>query len=89
MASEDMDSLTFAAPVLIRNLMAPASANAKTPIMEYQYDKVLLGGQRIKVVHGNMCLSCLPVPQCWMENLLISSTFLLHMRRAHVLEVEV
>ncbi len=41
MASEDMDSLTFAAPVLIRNLMAPASANAKTPIMEYQYAKVL------------------------------------------------
>jgi flap endonuclease-1 len=38
-ASEDMDSLTFATPRLIRNLMKPASQNQ--PINEYDYDKVL------------------------------------------------
>ena len=38
MSSEDMDSLTFGAPKLIRNLMAPASA--KLTINEYDYDKV-------------------------------------------------
>ena len=38
MASEDMDSLTFATPRLARNLMKPASANM--PVTEYDYDKV-------------------------------------------------
>lgn len=38
MSSEDMDSLTFATPRLLRNLMAPASA--KLPVTEYEYDKV-------------------------------------------------
>ena len=38
-ASEDMDSLTFATPILIRNLMKPQSQNQ--PINEYDYDKVL------------------------------------------------
>ena len=37
MASEDMDSLTFATPRLTRNLMKPASANM--PVTEYDYDK--------------------------------------------------
>ena len=39
MASEDMDSLTFATPRLTRNLLSPASA--KMPVTEYEYDKVL------------------------------------------------
>ena len=38
MSSEDMDSLTFGAPRLVRNLMTPAAA--KLPINEYDYDKV-------------------------------------------------
>ena len=38
MSSEDMDSLTFGAPRLVRNLMAPS--NAKLPINEYEHDKV-------------------------------------------------
>ena len=38
MASEDMDSLTFATPRLTRNLMKPATANM--PVTEYDYDKV-------------------------------------------------
>ncbi len=37
-ASEDMDSLTFATPKLIRNLMKPQTQNL--PINEYDYDKV-------------------------------------------------
>ena len=37
MASEDMDSLTFATPRLTRNLMKPATANM--PVTEYDYDK--------------------------------------------------
>ena len=36
-ASEDMDSLTFGATRMVRNLMAPASA--KLPVLEYDYDK--------------------------------------------------
>ena len=38
MSSEDMDSLTFGATRLVRNLMTPASA--KIAINEYEYDKV-------------------------------------------------
>jgi len=37
-ASEDMDSLTFATPKLVRNLMKPQTQNL--PINEYDYDKV-------------------------------------------------
>lgn len=40
-ASEDMDSLTFATPKLIRNLMKPQTQNV--PINEYDYDKVPIG----------------------------------------------
>ena len=36
-STEDMDSLTFACPRLIRHLMAPVSQ--KQPVMEYDYDK--------------------------------------------------
>ena len=39
MSSEDMDSLTFGAPRVLRNLMTPASA--KLPVQEYDYAKVL------------------------------------------------
>ena len=42
MASEDMDSLTFATPKLLRNLMKPA--NAKVPVTEYDYAKVRAQG---------------------------------------------
>eukprot|EP00884_Botryococcus_braunii_P014378 jgi/Botrbrau1/22941/Bobra.0030s0017.1 len=38
-ASEDMDSLTFATPRLVRNMMTPTTA--KVPIYEYEYDKCL------------------------------------------------
>ena len=41
-ASEDMDSLTFATPKLIRNLMKPGSQ--AVPINEYDYDKARLFG---------------------------------------------
>ena len=41
-ASEDMDSLTFATPKLIRNLMKPATQTV--PINEYDYDKAGLLG---------------------------------------------
>lgn len=39
MASEDMDSLTFGTPKLLRNLMAPVSQNI--PVTEYEYATVL------------------------------------------------
>ena len=35
MASEDMDSLTFATPRLVRQLMSPASSGL--PVTEYNY----------------------------------------------------
>ena len=44
-ASEDMDSLTFATPKLIRNLMKPATQSV--PINEYDYDKAGLLGCRL------------------------------------------
>lgn len=46
-ASEDMDSLTFATPKLIRNLMKPATQTV--PINEYDYDKA-----------GLLCAACIP-----------------------------
>jgi XPG I-region len=54
MASEDMDSLTFATPRLTRNLLSPASA--KQPVTEYEYDKVLRHRQDCQfsdVTHSN------------------------------------
>ena len=47
MSSEDMDSLTFGATRLVRNLMAPAAA--KLTINEYDYDKV---GHLSTLVYG-------------------------------------
>ena len=40
-ATEDMDTLTFAAPRMARNLMAPKSA--EKPVLEFDYEKVLAG----------------------------------------------
>lgn len=37
-STEDMDSLTFGTPKLIRHLMAPASQ--KTPVTEFDYQQV-------------------------------------------------
>ena len=55
-ASEDMDSLTFATPKLIRNLMKPATQTV--PINEYDYDKAgLLGAACIPCKVMN--ISCL------------------------------
>ena len=42
MASEDMDSLTFATPRLTRQLMAPSSQ--KVPVTEYDYDQARARG---------------------------------------------
>jgi len=37
-ASEDMDSLTFGAPIFLRHLMDPSSR--KIPVMEFEIPKV-------------------------------------------------
>lgn len=49
-ASEDMDSLTFATPKLIRNLMKPATQSV--PINEYDYDKAGLPGAACAPCHS-------------------------------------
>ena len=56
MSSEDMDSLTFGAPRVLRNLMTPASA--KLPVQEYDYAKVLeeLGLTEDQFV--DLCILC-------------------------------
>ena len=56
MSSEDMDSLTFGAPRVLRNLMTPASA--KLPVQEYDYSKVLseLGLTEDQFV--DLCILC-------------------------------
>lgn len=56
MSSEDMDSLTFGAPRVLRNLMTPASA--KLPVQEYDYAKVLeeLGISADQFV--DLCILC-------------------------------
>ncbi|KAK9804920.1 hypothetical protein WJX72_012073 [[Myrmecia] bisecta] len=56
MASEDMDSLTFAAPRLTRNLMAPASQ--KLPVNEYEYAKVLEGLNLTAEQFIDLCILC-------------------------------
>jgi len=38
-ASEDMDSLTFGAPIFLRHLMD--SSSRKVPVMEFEISKVL------------------------------------------------
>ncbi|KAK9786073.1 hypothetical protein WJX73_007328 [Symbiochloris irregularis] len=56
MSSEDMDSLTFGTPRLIRNLMAATSQ--KLPINDYEYDKVLTGLGLTNEQFIDMCILC-------------------------------
>lgn len=56
MASEDMDSLTFATPRLTRNLLSPASA--KLPVTEYDYDKVRSCKSCRSLGAGQICQPC-------------------------------
>lgn len=61
MASEDMDSLTFATPRLVRNMMTPVTA--KLPIYEYEYDKVRLRSARqLKLPRLSACY----IVCCWL-----------------------
>ena len=55
-ATEDMDTLTFACPRLIRNLMAPASQ--KKDIAEYDFDKVLKGLDLDYNQFIDLCILC-------------------------------
>ena len=55
-ATEDMDTLTFACPRLIRNLMAPASQ--KKDIAEYDFDKVLKGLDLDYDQFIDLCILC-------------------------------
>ena len=51
-----MDSLTFGAPRVLRNLMTPASA--KLPVQEYDYAKVL---EELKLTEDqfvDLCILC-------------------------------
>jgi len=56
MASEDMDSLTFGAPRVLRQLMAPASL--KLPVQEYDYSKMM---EELAISHDqfvDLCILC-------------------------------
>ena len=55
-ATEDMDTLTFAAPRLARNLMAPKSQDK--PVLEFDYDKVLAGLGLTPKQFIDMCILC-------------------------------
>lgn len=55
-ASEDMDSLTFAAPRFLRHLMEPASR--KMPVMEFEVDKVLEGLGLSMDEFIDLCILC-------------------------------
>ncbi|GHP07756.1 elongation of fatty acids protein 2 [Pycnococcus provasolii] len=55
-ATEDMDSLTFGAPKLVRNLMTPASS--KLPIHEYEYEKILSELELTPDQFIDVCILC-------------------------------
>lgn len=55
-ATEDMDSLTFATPRLIRNLCTPVAQ--KVPINEYDYEKVLEGLKLSQDQFIDFCILC-------------------------------
>lgn len=55
-ATEDMDSLTFGAPKLVRNLMTPASA--KLPIHEYEHEKLLAELNLTNDQFIDVCILC-------------------------------
>ena len=69
MSTEDMDSLTFGTPKLIRHLMAPASS--KTDAMEFDHGLVRGGcGARLTRLCGGACVcevgaSCKAFPPMW------------------------
>ena len=56
MSSEDMDSLTFGAPRVLRNLMTPASA--KLPVLEYDHAKVLEELRLTEDQFVDLCILC-------------------------------
>jgi flap endonuclease-1 len=55
-STEDMDSLTFATPRLLRHLMAPASQ--KVSVMEFEHDKVLEGLGLTREQFIDLCILC-------------------------------
>lgn len=55
-ATEDMDTLTFAAPRVARNLMAPKSA--EKPVLEFDYEKVLAGLELTADQFIDLCILC-------------------------------
>ncbi|GBG63871.1 hypothetical protein CBR_g39652 [Chara braunii] len=55
-ASEDMDSLTFGAPRLLRHLMEPSSK--KIPVTEFEIDKVLEGLALTMDQFIDLCILC-------------------------------
>tara|TARA_B100001741_G_C16442625_1_gene546390 strand:+ start:17 stop:970 length:954 start_codon:yes stop_codon:yes gene_type:complete len=55
-ATEDMDTLTFAAPRMARNLMAPKSA--EKPVLEFDYEKVLAGLGLTADEFIDLCILC-------------------------------
>jgi flap endonuclease-1 len=55
-STEDMDSLTFGTPRLLRNLMAPASQ--KIPVTEFEYAKVLEELQLTPDQFIDLCILC-------------------------------
>jgi len=55
-ATEDMDTLTFASPKLARHLMKPASADS--PIMEFDYAKILEELQLTREQFVDVCILC-------------------------------
>ena len=56
-ATEDMDTLTFACPRLISNLMAPG-VSKKKDIAEYDFDKVLKGLDLDYNQFIDLCILC-------------------------------
>ena len=55
-ATEDMDTLTFAAPRMSRHLMAPKSQDK--PILEFDYEKVLAGLELTQDQFIDLCILC-------------------------------
>lgn len=55
-STEDMDSLTFGTPRLLRHLMAPASQ--KTAVVEFEYEKVLEELKLTREQFVDLCILC-------------------------------
>eukprot|EP00033_Pygsuia_biforma_P003130 GCRY01003437.1.p1 GENE.GCRY01003437.1~~GCRY01003437.1.p1 ORF type:complete len:374 (-),score=109.09 GCRY01003437.1:219-1340(-) len=55
-ATEDMDSLTFGTPILLRNMTY--SEAQKKPVKEYRIDQVLEGMQLTQAQFIDMCILC-------------------------------